>query len=46
MILTIASLIGVFWMLASAQREAAAKNKNTPQAYEQKVRAHHRRGKR
>lgn len=47
MILTIVSLIGVFWMLASARREATAdKNKNTPQAYEQKVRAHHRRSKR
>ncbi len=46
MILTVTSLIGVFWMLASAQREAAGKNKNTPQAYEQKVKAHHGRSKR
>ena len=46
MILTVASLIGVFWMLASTQREAAGKNKNTPQAYEQKVKAHHGRSKR
>lgn len=46
MILTVASLIGVFWMLLSAQKEAANKNKNTPQAHEQKVRAHHTRSKR
>ncbi|MFA5698442.1 MAG: ABC transporter permease [Sphaerochaeta sp.] len=44
MILTVASLIGVFWMLASAQKEAAAnKPKFTQQAHEQKVKAHHSR---
>lgn len=47
MILTVASLIGVFWMLASAQKEATAtKPKFTQQAYEQKVKAHHNRRQR
>ncbi|NLZ76656.1 MAG: ABC transporter permease [Spirochaetales bacterium] len=46
MILTLVSLIGVFWMLASAQKEATGKKQNTLQAYEQKVKAHHGRSRR
>ena len=45
MILTIASLIGVFWMLYTGKREEQQKKdgpKRTPQALESTVRAHHR----
>jgi spermidine/putrescine transport system permease protein len=45
MILTIASLIGVFWMLYTGKREEQQKKdgpKRTPQALESNVRAHHR----
>ncbi|HZJ87635.1 MAG TPA: ABC transporter permease [Sphaerochaeta sp.] len=43
MLLTVASLVGVFWMLYSSKREALpAREAKTPQALERRVRAHHR----
>lgn len=48
MIITLASLVGVFWMLYTSRREEQLKKdgpKRTPQALESKVKAHHRAGK-
>jgi spermidine/putrescine transport system permease protein len=47
MILTLASLIGVFWMLYTGKREEQQKKDGpkTPQALERRVKAHHRGGR-
>ncbi len=43
MLLTVASLIGVFWMLYTGKKEEApGREAKTPQAHERRVRAHHR----